>query len=59
MAISDKRIPVYFGNSMEDRVLRDRIAVGAKSFGMNQSAFLRAAAVYALDNVIDFARKTR
>ena len=59
MAISDKRIPVYFGTSMEDRVLRDRIAVGAKSFGMNQSAFLRAAAVYALDNVIDFARKTR
>ena len=59
MAISDKRIPVYFGNSMEDKVLRDRIAVGAKSFGMNQSAFLRAAAVYALDNVIDFARKTR
>jgi len=58
MAISDKRIPVYFGNSMEDRVLRDRIAVGAKSFGMNQSAFPRAAAVYALDNVIDFARKT-
>ena len=57
MAISDKRIPVYFGNSMEDRVLRDRIAVGAKSFGMNQSAFLRAAAIYALDNVIDFARK--
>ena len=59
MAISDKRMPVYFGNSMEDKVLRDRIAVGAKSFGMNQSAFLRAAAVYALDNVIDFARKTR
>ena len=57
MAISDKRIPVYFGTSMEDRVLRDRIAVGAKSFGMNQSAFLRAAAVHALDNVIDFARK--
>ncbi|QNI54485.1 hypothetical protein SynBIOSE41_01979 [Synechococcus sp. BIOS-E4-1] len=50
---------MYFGTSMEDRVLRDRIAVGAKSFGMNQSAFLRAAAVYALDNVIDFARKTR
>ena len=59
MATSDRRIPVYFGNSIEEKVLRDRIAVGAKSFGMNQSAFLRAAAVYALDNVIDFARKTQ
>lgn len=59
MANQDRRIPLYLGNSLEDRILRDRIAVGAKSFSLSQSRFLREAAVYALDNAIDFDRKIR
>ena len=35
-------------------MLRDGKTIGAKSLGMNQSAFLRAAADHALDSMIDY-----
>lgn len=59
MARTDKRIALYLGNNLEDRALRDRIAVGAKTLGLNQSAFLRNAAIFALENVIEFDRSLR
>ena len=59
MANQDRRIPLYLGNSLEDRILRDRITVGAKSLSLSNSKFLREAAVYALDNVIEFDRSIR
>ena len=59
MSKPDKRIPVYFGTDLEDVILRDRITVAAKSLGMTNSSFFRAAAVFALDEVLAFERSVK